>query len=112
VTVVDGRILEVDGRPAAIARVPSGSDFRSNLHAGGTARPTEVSDAMREAVSQIAPHLLHEGLSHVGVDFVGGRILELNAFSPGGLYPSERLYGRAFSDAVIEAFERQPRAPR
>lgn len=108
VTVVDGKILEVGGQAAAVARVPSGGDFRSNLHAGGRPQPAEVTDAMREAIEQIAPHLRREGVAHVGVDFVGSRILELNVFSPGGLYPSERLYGRSFSDAVIEAFERVP----
>ncbi|KPK17329.1 MAG: hypothetical protein AMJ62_01335 [Myxococcales bacterium SG8_38] len=107
VTVVNGRILEVDGQPAVIARVPRGGDFRSNLHVGGAAQPSGVTDAMQEAVAQIAPHLRREGLFHVGVDFVGGRILELNVFSPGGLHPSERLYGRDFSGAVIEAFEQR-----
>lgn len=106
VTVVRGEIVELDGRAAAVARVPSQHDFRSNLHAGGTARAVEVSALMREAVAEIAPYLEQEGLVHVGVDFVGGKILELNVFSPGGLYPSERLYARDFSAAVIEAFER------
>jgi glutathione synthase len=105
-TVVAGEILEVDGRAAAVARVPDPSDFRSNLHAGGTAEMVEVSVSIREAVARIAPHLDREGLLHVGVDFVGGKILELNVFSPGGLHPSERLYGRDFSGAVIAAFER------
>jgi glutathione synthase len=107
VTVVGGEIVELDGRAAAVARVPCPSDFRSNLHAGGTAQPVEVTALMREAVAQIAPYLEREGLIHVGVDFVGGRILELNVFSPGGLYPSERLYLRDFSETVIEAFERR-----
>lgn len=105
VTVVGGEIVELEGRAAAVARVPGQSDFRSNLHAGGTAQAVEVTPSMREAVDQIAPYLEREGLVHVGVDFVGGRILELNVFSPGGLYPSERLYLRDFSAAVIEAFE-------
>lgn len=109
VTVVDGDILESEGQPAAIARVPQGADFRSNLHAGGEARPTVVTPDMRDAVSTIAPHLEREGLFHVGVDFVGGRILELNVFSPGGLYPSERLYRRDYATPVIEAFERRAR---
>ena len=107
VTVVGGEIVDVDGRAAAVARVPGQNDFRSNLHAGGTAQAVEVSASMREAVEQIAPYLEREGLVHVGVDFVGGKILELNVFSPGGLYPSERLYARDFSAAVIEAFERR-----
>jgi len=106
VTVIDGEILEVDGQPAAVARVPGGDDFRSNLHAGGSAAPAAIVPAMRDAVRRIAPLLRREGLFHVGVDFVGAQILELNVFSPGGLFPSERLYRRDFSAAVIEAFER------
>ncbi len=106
VTVVDGAILEVDGQPAAVARVPDPADFRSNLHAGGTAAPGSVSAEMHDAVARIGPLLEREGLFHVGVDFAGGRMLELNVFSPGGLFPSERLYQRDFSGAVIEALER------
>ena len=107
VNVVCGEIVELDGRAAVVARVPGKHDFRSNLHAGGTAQAVAVTAAMREAVALIAPHLEREGLDHVGVDFVGGRILELNVFSPGGIYPSEQLYSRDFSGAIIEAFERR-----
>ena len=106
VTVVDGEILELDERAAVVARVPSSGDFRSNLHAGGTPARASVTPEMRAAVAEIGPMLVREGLRHVGIDFVGGRILELNVFSPGGLFPSERLYQRDFSAAVIEAFER------
>ena len=107
VTVAGGEVLEVDGHPAAVARVPGRDDFRSNLHAGGSAGPAILTDAMRDAVTQIAPMLEREGLFHVGVDFVGNRILELNVFSPGGLHPSERLYGVDFSSAIIEALEKR-----
>lgn len=110
VTVVDGAILELDGQPAAVARVPNRGDFRSNLHAGGSAAPASVTDDMREAVARIAPLLANEGLAHVGVDFVGNRILELNVFSPGGLHPCQRLYGKDFSDVVFESFETRARA--
>jgi glutathione synthase len=106
VTVVDGEILAVDGKEAAVARVPAASDFRSNIHAGGSVRATAVSDAMRDAVEELAPVLVREGLRHVGIDFVGHRVLELNVFSPGGLVPCRNLYGRDFASAVIESFER------
>jgi glutathione synthase len=91
---------------AAIARVPRRGDFRSNLHVGGRAEAVAVSSEIREVVAEIAPYFEREGLVHVGVDFVGGLVLELNVFSPGGLYPSERLYDRDFSSAVVAAFER------
>jgi len=106
VTVVSGKLVEFDGHAAAIARVPRGGDFRSNLHAGGRAEAVAVSSEIREAVAEIAPYLEREGLVHVGIDFVGGLVLELNVFSPGGLYPSECLYDRDFSSAVVAAFER------
>ncbi len=106
VTVIDGQILEVDGQPAAVARVPGRDDFRSNLHAGGSASPASVTPEMRDSIGRIGALLQAEGLFHVGVDFVGGRILELNVFSPGGLFPSERLYGVDFSGAVVDTFER------
>jgi len=105
VNVIDGSILHVDGSDAAVARVPGPSDFRSNLHAGGSAHPAVVTDSMRSAVEEIKPIFAREGLRHVGVDFVGHRILELNVFSPGGLVPSLALYGSDFATAVIEAFE-------
>lgn len=105
VTVVNGRILAVGGKSAAIARVPGVHDFRSNLHAGGSPKRTEVTSEMGDAVARIAPLLEREGLFHVGVDFVGDKILEVNVFSPGGLFPSERLYERDFSGAVIQALE-------
>ena len=54
-----------------------------------------------------APVLLRDGLFHVGVDFVGSKILELNVFSPGGLHPCERAYGLPFGKAVIERLERR-----
>lgn len=107
VTVIDGKILEVDGQLAAVARVPDRDDFRSNLHAGGSAAPASVTAEMRDSITRIATLLEAEGLFHVGVDFVGGRILELNVFSPGGLVPGERLYGVDFGGAVVDAFERR-----
>ena len=109
VTILDGEVLCRDGQPAAIARVPQEGDFRSNLHAGGKAEPIEITQQIEDAVAAIAPYLAEEGLVHVGADFIGGRILELNVFSPGGLYPSVRLYGHDFSDDVIGAFERHGR---
>jgi glutathione synthase len=106
VTVIDGEVLEVDGKLAAVARVPGRADFRSNLHAGGAAAAATVTLDVKAAIAEIAPILRREGLRHVGVDFVGNRILELNVFSPGGLFPCERLYERDFAAAAIEAFER------
>ncbi len=106
VVVLNGKILELDGQAAAVARVPHQEDFRSNIHAGGKSTPATITPAMRDAVTEIAPYLEREGITHTGVDFVGGTILEINVFSPGGLVPAEKLYGVDFLGKTIETFER------
>ncbi len=104
VTVLFGEPMELDGCPAAIARVPSDKDFRSNLHAGGRAETVALTPQMRDAVRQMAPALERLGLHHVGVDFVGDQVLELNCFSPGGIHPAERLHQRDFASGIMKAF--------
>ncbi len=105
VTILAGKILKVDGQAAAVARVPGTKDFRSNLHAGGVAQAAALTPEIEQAVTRIAPQLEQEGFFHVGADFVGGKILELNVFSPGGLRPAEHLYGKDFGAPTIAAME-------
>jgi glutathione synthase len=48
VTVGDKRVLLIDGEPlGAILRVPRADDIRSNIHAGGSVVPTELTRARR-----------------------------------------------------------------
>lgn len=105
VVVMDGEILEVGGHAAAVRRVPAGGDFRSNLHAGGTARPGQVTPAMRAVVEAIGPVLRADGLFLAGLDFIGDRIIEVNAFSTGGLHHAEHFAGVDFGAAVFDAIE-------
>lgn len=105
--VMDGALLEVDGRAAAIRRVPAGDDFRSNIHAGGHAELGVVTEAMRDVVAQVGPQLTHDGIWLAGLDFIGGRIVEVNVFSTGGLRDAERFTGADFTGAVLAALEQR-----
>lgn len=105
VVVMDGEVLEVAGRPAAVRRVPAEGDFRSNLHAGGTARPGRVTPEMRAVVEAIGPVLRTDGLFLAGLDFIGDRIIEVNVFSTGGLHHAERFAEVDFCAAVFDAIE-------
>jgi len=111
VLVLDGKVLEVDGRAAAFARVPHRKDFRSNLATGGTAEPAAVDGPKRAAIAAIRKHLRREGLFLVGVDFIGNQIIELNAFSPGGLGSAGEHQERDFARAVIDALVERVHAP-
>lgn len=102
VVVLNGDILTLGGKAAAIARIPSSGDFRSNIHAGGRAEPGRITAAMAEVVAAIGPKLVADGLFLVGLDFMGDRLLEVNVFSTGGLRDAERFTGQDFAAAVME----------
>ncbi|MCA9625654.1 MAG: hypothetical protein KC731_41815, partial [Myxococcales bacterium] len=106
VLVVDGEILEVDGRAAAVARIPASGDFRSNIAAGGRPAVAEVDDDKRASVARIADQLRSDGLFFVGIDFIADQIIELNVFSPGGLGNASEQQDRDFAGQVVRAIER------
>ena len=105
VLLMDGEILEAGEHAAAIRRVPGSGDFRSNLHAGGTAQPATITPAMRRAVETMGPVLRADGLFLAGLDFVGDVVIEVNAFSPGGLHNAERFTGVDFCTLLFDAIE-------
>lgn len=102
--VLDGELLRVGDRWAAVRRVPSPADFRSNVAVGGSPAPVEhVTPGMRRAVELAGPVLEAQGLRLAGLDLVGDRVVEVNVFSPGGLFDAERYYGVDFVGAILEA---------
>ncbi|MBT8470811.1 MAG: glutathione synthase [Deltaproteobacteria bacterium] len=107
----DKRILLVDGELlGVVGRVPSKGDLRSNVHVGGSAAPAEVSDSDRTIIELIAPRLLADGLFFVGLDVIGGKLIEVNVTSPTLLQQMSRLVGENLSAVVIDRLEAKVRA--
>ena len=102
VIVFNGKILEIDGKTAAIRRVPGKGELRSNIHAGGNAKQGIITHPMRETVNLIGPKLVQDGLILVGLDFIGGKVIEINVFSTGGFRDAERFEEVSFSKKVIQ----------
>lgn len=111
VLVLEGKLLEVEGRPGAFRRVPSGSDFRSNIDVGGKTVQAAIAPAVRAAVKDVGPTLSRDGLFFVGLDFIGDKIVEVNAFSPGGLRAARKFERVDFTSHVFERFEARMDAP-
>lgn len=103
--VMNGQPLEVDGHHAAFRRVNESKDVRSNMHAGGEARPVKVTDEMKRLVEIVKPKLIADGMFLVGLDIVGEKIMEVNVFSPGGLGSASHIEEVDFAAAVIESLE-------
>lgn len=103
--LLNGRPLQIDGKYAALRRVASADDIRSNIHAGGTAEAVEIGDTELEVAALIRPKLIADGMFLVGIDIVGDKILEANVFSPGNLASCSRLAGVDFSVPILDAIE-------
>jgi len=105
--LMNGAPLQCDGAYAAIRRVNESADPRSNMHAGGTAEPVEVTDEMLALAELARPKLRADGMFLVGLDIASGKLMEINVFSPGGLGSAQRVSGVDFAAAVIDDLERK-----
>jgi glutathione synthase len=82
----DKRIILIDGEIAgAINRVPAVDESRSNMHAGGTAASTALTDRDREICARLGPELKKRGLLFTGIDVIGPYLTEINVTSPTGI---------------------------
>ena len=105
--LMNGVPLQIDGKYAALRRVASKDDIRSNIHAGGTAEAVEIGKTELRVAEIIRPKLIADGMFLVGIDIVGDKILEVNVFSPGNLGSCSRLAGVDFAVPILDALERK-----
>jgi glutathione synthase len=107
VTAGDKRVLVLDGQIlGAINRIARDDDVRSNIHAGGRVEKAQVTPEERAVVAEMAPRLAFDGLVFVGLDFIGGKLTEVNVTSPTGIQELSRHEGRDVAEDVIAWIER------
>lgn len=107
VLLMNGRILEQDGKQAIIRRVSGEGEFRSNFSLGATADSSKLTKAMQHIVDVTAPRLIADGLFFVGLDIVKDKLIEINVLSPGGLNWFDSIDMPDFTQPVIKAIERK-----
>jgi len=89
----DVRILLLNGEPVgAMKRVPGTDDHRSNVSAGGSVQKHSLTKAEKALCKQIGPKLVNDGLYFVGIDVIGGKLVEVNVMSPGGVTYINKVY--------------------
>ncbi len=102
----DKRIILVDGEPmGGVMRVPAQGEARANLHVGGRAEKTELTDREREICAAIGPALRQRGLIFVGIDVIGDYLTEINVTSPTGIQEINRLDGVKIEAKIWDAIE-------
>jgi len=102
----DVRILMLNGEPiGAMHRVPAADEARSNVHAGGTVRKHTLTRQEKELCRVIGPRLVRDGLYFAGLDVIGGKLIEVNVLSPGGITRINRLNRTRLQTQVIDWVE-------
>ncbi|MEL8054971.1 MAG: glutathione synthase [Pseudomonadota bacterium] len=91
----DKRIILIDGEAVGgFNRVPLKGHARSNLAVGGTAEPSDLTEADIAICNAIGPDLKAKGQVLVGIDVIGGRLTEVNNTSPTGVQQIRDFTGR------------------
>jgi glutathione synthase len=104
----DKRVLMLNGKPlGAILRVPRPDDIRANIHVGGSVFATELTTHEQALCAALGPELVKHGLYFVGLDLIGGKLIEINVTSPTGIQELGRLTGSKPERDVIAWVESQ-----
>lgn len=105
--LMNGNPFVHQGKYAAFRRVGAEGDLRSNIHAGGSVEPAQVTDQMLRIAELVRPKLVHDGMFLVGLDIAGDKLLEINVFSPGGLNSAQSIEGVNFGARLVDELERK-----
>jgi glutathione synthase len=102
----DIRILLLNGEPiGAMRRIPGAEDHRSNVSAGGSVARHVLTKEEKALCKQIGPKLVNDGLYFVGIDVIGGKLVEVNVMSPGGITYMNKVYKTKIQARVIDFIE-------
>ncbi len=102
----DVRILLLNGEPiGSMRRVPKSDDHRSNVSAGGSVQKHNLTKVEKALCKQIGPKLVKDGLYFVGIDVIGGKLIEVNVMSPGGITYINKICKAKLESKVIDFIE-------
>ncbi|CAM1354241.1 MULTISPECIES: glutathione synthase [Tenacibaculum] len=102
----DVRILLLNGKPiGSMKRIPGDKDHRSNITAGGRVEKHKLTAAEKVLCNKIGPKLVKDGLYFVGIDVIGGKLVEVNVMSPGGITYINKVSKVKIQEKVIDFLE-------
>lgn len=108
--IVDGdrRLIMINGELAdhALVRYPKEGSLRGNMAAGGTYKVEPINERDREITSIIGPRLVKDGVYFVGLDVIGGHLIEINHTSPTGIREISKASGQDLAKRVIEGLSK------
>lgn len=107
VLLLNGKVMQKDGKYGIVKRVSGEGEFRSNLSLGASPDSSPFTEEMERIIALTAPKLIEDGLFLVGLDIVKDKLIEINVLSPGGLEVMTEIGLPDFSSVIIEAIEKK-----
>lgn len=102
----DKRIILIDGEIAgAMNRLAAPGEIRSNLHVGGTAHPTQLTERERHICQRLGPELRRRALYFAGIDVIGDFLTEINVTSPTGIRQVKAFGGKDIASLFWQRIE-------
>ncbi|MFC1610854.1 glutathione synthase [Myxococcota bacterium] len=103
----DKRLFLINGELCgAVLRVPPADDHRSNVHVGGQVHTCEIDARDRVIAQSMSQRLRTDGLFFVGIDVIGGKLIEVNVTSPTLVRELKRLGGPDLAAKMMGAVEK------
>jgi glutathione synthase len=104
----DKRIIIIDGEAiAGLNRIPSEGEARANMHVGGRAELSPLTEREKEICAAIGPRLRELDLIFVGIDVIGDYLTEINVTSPTGIREIKRFGGPDIAPLIWDAIEKR-----
>ena len=66
----------------AVNRIPVDNEIRANLHIGGLAKKTRLTEREKFICDQFSKKIKEKGLFFAGIDVIDGYLTEINVTSP------------------------------
>ena len=104
----DVRVLLLDGEPiGAMKRIPAPGEFRANVFAGGRVVRHTPDEGQLRVCRELAGPLRSRGLSFVGLDLIGEKVIEINCVSPGGIPRINALSNVRLEERALDFLEQR-----
>ena len=103
--LMNGEPLRYKGKYAAFQWIRNPDEMKSNIHASGTTKKTEITDAHLRIAEAVRPRLVEDGMFLAGLDIVDNKLMGLDVFSPGGLGNAQKYEKVNFDEAIIIGLE-------
>ncbi|MFC1587025.1 hypothetical protein ACFL54_01840 [Planctomycetota bacterium] len=111
--LLDGKPISINNRVAIYTRVRTdNNDIRHNILVGAQPHACSFTSSDARIVDVLRPRLEADGVFLAGIDILGNKVLEINAFCTGGINNINNLYGINVGEYVIVEMEKKVEARR